>query len=161
MQRIHWVVVCDRGGHYHNAKMLLEQMGHKPEALLITWGPEYLALKKSQKNTFRLPTLFFWLGKRRVLNPIQACFSLLHGFFLSLWLRPRFVISLGASNVIPFCFWAKIFGGKVFHVECMNQVETPSLTGRMLAPFSEAVFVQWPEMKKFYGNKARYAGWVL
>jgi UDP-N-acetylglucosamine:LPS N-acetylglucosamine transferase len=81
--------------------------------------------------------------------------------FWALRLRPRFVVSLGASDVVPFCYWAKLVGAKVFHVECMNQVVQPSITGRLLYPICDTLYVQWEELLPHYGPRARYAGWVL
>ena len=73
----------------------------------------------------------------------------------------KVVISLGATNVVFFCYWAKLFGAKIYHVECMNQVKTKSITGKLLYPICTGLFVQWKELLNLYGPKAQYAGWVL
>lgn len=156
-----FVVVTDRGGHLHNARMLLEQMRVTPRAILTTYGPELRGLKESGSAVYRIPYLFSWLGKARILNPFKSLYSFAHAFFMAAKLRPQQVVSLGAADVVPFCLAARFFGAQIFHVECMNQVHSPSITGRLLYPICKALYVQWPELLGRYGPKARYAGWVL
>ncbi len=154
-------IISDRGGHLHNALKLVEQLGRGPEHLLITWGPEFDGVKSLANHVFRIPYLFSWFGKVRWLNPFKIIVALLYSFFLALFLRPKHVISLGATNVVFFCYWAKLFGAKIIHVECMNQVATRSMTGRVLYPIADKIFVQWKGLEEQYGPKAEYAGWVL
>ena len=155
------VVVTDRGGHLHNAKMLLAQLRLVPQAILTTNGPELRALKGGPSDVYRIPYLFSWIGKRRIWNPLKSIWCFAYAFFLAALLRPKRVVSLGASDVVPFCLFARLMGARVFHVECMNQVVTPSVTGKLLYPICEALYVQWPELLAAYGSKARYSGWVL
>jgi beta-1,4-N-acetylglucosaminyltransferase len=156
-----FVVVTDRGGHLHNALKLLEQMAEKPSAIVTTHGPDIDSLKKSYAQVFEVPYLFRWFGKTRVFNPLGALRHLWVSARLAWRLRPRSVISVGASNVVCFCYFARILGAKVIHVECMNQVTTKSVTGKLLYPICSELLVQWPELLQVYGPKARYEGWVL
>jgi beta-1,4-N-acetylglucosaminyltransferase len=155
------ILVTDRGGHLHNAKMLLVQCAASPAAILTTRGPEVASLKEKGTPVFLIPYLFTWFGKNRYVNPLNGVWSFLWAFALCVWLRPRKVISLGAFDVVPFCLVARLLGAEIFHVECMNQVSTPSVTGRVLYPICKTLFVQWPELKARYGPKAKYLGWVL
>jgi beta-1,4-N-acetylglucosaminyltransferase len=154
-------LVTDRGGHWQNARMLFEQVGQTPDWILTTWGPEVPALKKSGVGVVVLPYLFSWIGKQRFLNPFKAVYQLGLAFYWAAKIRPYSVVSLGATDVVFFCYAAKLFGAKIFHVECMNQVWSPSITGRMLYPICEKLYVQWPELLGSYGPKAEYGGWVL
>ncbi len=155
-----FVVVTDRGGHLNNARMLLVQMGEQPEAYVMTNGPEVTPLRREAK-VFVIPYLFSWFGKHRFLNPLKVVWHIGVALFLALRLRPKVVVSLGATDVVFFCYWAKLFGARVVHVECMNQVYSPSLTGRILYPICNDFFVQWEDLLSCYGPKAKYAGWVL
>ncbi|MFM8270345.1 MAG: PssD/Cps14F family polysaccharide biosynthesis glycosyltransferase [Pseudomonadota bacterium] len=156
-----FVLVTDRGGHLHNALKLMEQMADKPSAIVTTRGPDIDSLKKSFSQVFEVPYLFRWFGKKRFFNPLGAVKHVWVSARLVWKLRPGTVISLGASNVVCFCYFARCFGSKVVHVECMNQVTTKSVTGRLLYPICQDLLVQWPELLKVYGPKARYEGWVL
>lgn len=155
------VVISDRGGHWHNAQMLINQLGFRPATVITTTGPEVAGLRKTYDRVVVLPTLFTFWGKRRFLNPVKSIFNLFLALFWVLRLRPQAVVSLGATNVVFFCCFAKVFGARLYHVECMNQVVSPSITGRFLYPICDRLFVQWPELLKQYGPKAVYEGWVI
>ncbi len=161
MPRQGFVLVTDRGGHLHNALMLVEGMGVRPETIVTTFGPELSSLKSGDSRAVLIPYLFSWFGKKRVFNPFKMLYHAFITGYHAWRIRPRWVISTGASDVVLFCYWAKLFGAEIYHVECMNQVVTKSVTGKMLYPIATALFVQWEELLKQYGPKARYAGWVL
>ena len=71
--------------------------------------------------------------------------------------RPDVVITTGAGIVVFFCLFAKLLGAKLIFIESMARVERPTLTARMLYPFADLFFVQWPNLLKFF-PKARYLG---
>lgn len=156
-----FVVVSDRGGHWQNAQMLIRQMGQKPTTVVTTTGPEVETLRKQYRQVVLLPTLFTFVGKRRFLNPVKMTLNFLIALIWVIRIRPKAVISLGATNVVFFCYLSKLSGTKLFHIECMNQVENPSITGRALYPICDRLFVQWPELLGRYGPKAAYKGWVI
>lgn len=156
-----FVVISDRGGHWQNAQMLIEQMGIKPSTIVTTVGPEVVGLRETYSRVIVVPTLFTFIGKTRFFNPLKAITNLLISAYWSIRIRPKAVVSLGATNVVFFCYFAKFLGAKLFHVECMNQVVNPSITGRALYPVCDKLFVQWPELLSHYGAKASYEGWVI
>lgn len=156
-----FVVVTDRGGHLHNALKLLEQIAQKPDAIVTTHGPDIDSLRKTFPRVLEVPYLFRWFGKTRVFNPLGALKHLVVSAHLAWTLKPGSVVSLGASNVVCFCYFARMLGAKIIHVECMNQVTTKSVTGKLLYPICSELMVQWPELLQVYGPKARYEGWVL
>ena len=65
------VVATDRGGHLHNALMLIGQMQVQPAAIVTTYGPDIEALRQSGTAVFAVAHLFSWLGKLRLPNPIN------------------------------------------------------------------------------------------
>jgi UDP-N-acetylglucosamine:LPS N-acetylglucosamine transferase len=156
-----FVVVTDRGGHLSNALGLLEQLALAPEALIVSAGPEAETLQEHYR-TLVVPHLFRWfrLG-RRVVDPWAVAVHLARTFRIARALRPRIVLSFGASATVAFCYWAWLLGARIVFIECMNQVDRPSRTGRLLAPICSDVFVQWKGLEAQYGPKGRYAGWVL
>ena len=161
MQRTSFVMATDRGGHLYNALKLIEQLQKNPDAFVTTHGPDIDSLKQEGNEIYEVPYLFSWSGKTRWFNPWSAIRHLWISFSLARKLRAKTVISLGASNVVCFCYFARFFGAEILHVECMNQVRTRSITGKLLYPIAKNVLVQWPELLSEYGPKARYEGWVL
>ena len=161
MKPSNFIVVTDRGGHLHNALMLLEQLSFSPTAIVTTYGPDIDSLGKGTIPIYSVPHLFKWFGKLRVVNPFYGLWHCVIALRLVLKLRPKKVVSLGASNVVLFCFFAKLYGAEIYHVECMNQVKEPSITGQLLYPICNDLYVQWEELLPKFGPKAKYAGWVL
>lgn len=165
MAKNKFVLITDRGGHLHDALRLLEQMQVAPRALITTVGPDVDYLKESEEvagsEIISFPQAFSWFGKVRFWNPLRFLGQVALAFFAALRLRPHVVISFGAANVVPFCYFAKFFGARIYHVENLAQVVNKSVTGRLLYPICTALFVQWEELLKEYGPKARYEGWVL
>lgn len=77
-------------------------------------------------------------------------------------LRPACLVSTGGELALPAFILAKLFfSAKLVFIECSAQVKTPSLTGRLLYPFCDRLFVQWAPLLKRYGKKARYAGGLI
>lgn len=73
--------------------------------------------------------------------------------------RPTTIITTGAGASYPTCKIAKLFGRKIIYVESFAKLNNESVTGRMVYPFADVFFVQWPEMRQVYPN-ARYEGTV-
>lgn len=74
--------------------------------------------------------------------------------------RPRVVLSTGAAIAVPFAWIGRLLGVKVVYVESVTRVDTPSLSGRLVAPVASRVYVQWPELEPRLRG-ARYAGTVF
>lgn len=160
-----YLVVTDRGGHLHDALRLVSQIGSNPKALVTTFGPDVDYLKKNEAlkdcEILTLPMAFSWWGKFRFFNPFLFLIQITKALFHFLSVRPDYVISTGATAVVPFCYIARVLGAKIIHVENLAQVVNPSVAGRFLYPIASHFFVQWPDLLKAYGSKAEYAGNIV
>jgi UDP-N-acetylglucosamine:LPS N-acetylglucosamine transferase len=74
--------------------------------------------------------------------------------------RPRVLITTGAGTAVPFAWVARLRGAKLVYVESLTRIEQPSLSLRLLAPFADRVYVQWPELAQRV-RRARFAGTVI
>ncbi|PIU75970.1 hypothetical protein COS75_01515 [Candidatus Pacearchaeota archaeon CG06_land_8_20_14_3_00_35_12] len=72
--------------------------------------------------------------------------------------NPDLIISTGANVAVPISLIGKCNGKKLIHIECGAQVNTPSLTGRVLYPFADLFIVRWRALLQKYGKKAIYGG---
>ena len=61
--------------------------------------------------------------------------------------RPDLVITAGAGVAIPAAFFARLAGIPVLYIEPISSVTRLSLTGRLMQPFANKFFVQWPELR--------------
>jgi len=73
--------------------------------------------------------------------------------------RPDVVLSTGAGVAVPFFVVAKLRRRRAVYVESLTRSESLSLSARMLYPFADEFFVQWPAAVKL--KRARYVGSIL
>lgn len=75
--------------------------------------------------------------------------------------RPDVIVSLGAEIALPFFYLAKLLGIKTIFVESWCRVENLSKTGKLVYPVADQFLVQWPQLLRACGKKARYEGAVI
>ncbi len=94
----------------------------------IDWG--YHPTNRNLRNLFRNALL-----ARRILKEFS----------------PDLIITTGAGIAVPFIILGKLlFRTQTMFIEVFDRVTSPTLTGRMVAPFSDWVVLQWEEQRKFY-----------
>jgi beta-1,4-N-acetylglucosaminyltransferase len=74
--------------------------------------------------------------------------------------RPRAILTTGAGVAVPFAWVGRLFGTKTIYVESLARIEAPSLTYRLVAPVSERLYVQWPDLADSEA-RARFVGSVF
>lgn len=60
--------------------------------------------------------------------------------------RPDVMLSTGAGPAVPAALVARAMGVRVVFVESVAAVERPTLTGLLMQPWADALFVQWPRL---------------
>jgi UDP-N-acetylglucosamine:LPS N-acetylglucosamine transferase len=75
--------------------------------------------------------------------------------------RPNIILSVGSEIAIPFFYWSKILRIKTIFIESWCRVENLSRTGRLVYPIADQFWVQWPQLLKACGPKARFHGAVI
>jgi len=74
--------------------------------------------------------------------------------------RPRVIVTTGAGIAVPFAWIGRLLGARVVYIESFTRIESPSLSGRLIAPVTDRLYVQWPELARKL-RRARYAGTVI
>lgn len=64
--------------------------------------------------------------------------------------KPDLIISSGAAVAVPFFFIGKLMGAKLIYIEVFDRIDKPTLTGKIVYPFSDKFIVQWEEQLKVY-----------
>ena len=72
---------------------------------------------------------------------------------------PDVILSTGAALAVPFFIVGKMHGCRLVFVESLTRVRGLSLSGRLVYPLADAVFVQWPLAAR--RRRARYVGSLL
>lgn len=66
--------------------------------------------------------------------------------------RPTAVVSTGAAVALPYFVLGRLLGARTVFIEVFDRIDTPTLSGRLVSPFTDLMLVQWPEQKQLYGN---------
>jgi UDP-N-acetylglucosamine:LPS N-acetylglucosamine transferase len=136
------LLVCSSGGH------LTQLYNLKPwwERFDRTWV------------TFDKPDATSLLGEERVVwayHPTtRNLWNLLRNGVLA-WRtiarsRPDVIVSTGAGVAFPFFLIGKLRGARTVYVEVFDRLDSPTMTGRLCAPFSDRFLLQWEEQKRQY-----------
>ena len=76
--------------------------------------------------------------------------------------RPNVILSTGAGWMDLFAFFfAKLLRIKTVYVESVSRTETCTGTGNAARIFADEFLVQWPEMERTCGRKAKYRGGII
>ena len=87
-------------------------------------------------------------------------YNFIKSFILFIKFKPDIVITTGAHTCVAMCYFAKLFRKKIIYIESFANIETKTLTGKLIYPIADVFVVQWKSMLKFY-PKAKYEGWIF
>lgn len=73
--------------------------------------------------------------------------------------RPHVIVSDGAGVAVPFFWLARRYGAYSVFLEVYDRIDSPTMTGRLVAPVADRVLVQWPEQQRLY-RRAEVVGTV-
>lgn len=148
------LLAASSGGHLEEI-LALKPLQDRYETVLLTEETQY-SVSFWQERTYLLPQV----NRREIrsLLAYAACFPKIWRILKKE--HPDCVISTGAMVAFPALLLAKLMGIRTIFVECMFNVDTPTLTGKLSYRFVDLFIVQWPEMLKVY-PKAVYGGRVF
>ena len=66
--------------------------------------------------------------------------------------RPTVVVSTGAAAAYPYFVLGHRAGVRTVYIEVFDRIETPTLTGRLVRPFTDLMLAQWPEQRVLYDD---------
>jgi len=148
------LMAASSGGHLEEV-LALRALGEKYETVLITEKTGY-KVNFWQDQAYLMPQV-----NRKEL---KSCLQYI-GVFFKTWNilrkeKPDAVLSTGAMVAFPAMLLAKFMGIKTIFIECMFNVDEPTMTGKLCYRFADLFIVQWEEMLKIYPN-AVYGGRVF
>ncbi len=144
-------LVCTHGGHLTQLLRLLEAFeGHR-----IFFVTHYSPRDNEVK----------------AIAPVYFCPNIgtrLHRFaWVAVWSlvvllreKPQVIVSTGSEIALPFLFWGRLMGIKSVFIESWSRVQSLSRTGKLVYPLVDEFWVQWPQLLRVCGPKARYYGAV-
>lgn len=146
------LLVCSTGGHLLQLVALREAWQDYPRVWVTFDKSDARSLLAGERVVYahgptnrNLPNLFRNLGlAARLVRE----------------LRPRVVLTTGAGVAVPFVWVGRLFGARAVYVESFTRIDRPSLSLRLIAPFADRVYAQWPELRAAV-PKARSLGSVF
>jgi beta-1,4-N-acetylglucosaminyltransferase len=142
-------IACSPGGHMVQARQLAK-VYEKYDHFYFTFSG---VIAKESAHTTRVHTIPNIVRH----NPVSWVTGAIASAYIAVAERPDAVITTGAGVVVFFCIFAKLLGAKLIFLESMAKIEKPTLTARLLYPFSDLFLVQWPNLLKFF-PRAKFLG---
>lgn len=146
------LIVCSSGGHLTQALALKSWWGGH-DRWWVTLPTEDARTRLEKENVVEahyptvrnLPNLVRNFGLAR---------QVLHDF------HPDLIFSTGAAIALPFFAQARMVGARTAFLEPVDRISSPSLSGRLVYPFTDLFLVQWQPLTLAYPG-SRDVGVVL
>jgi beta-1,4-N-acetylglucosaminyltransferase len=136
------LLVCSTGGHFQ-AMQQLRPFWEKHEQYWVTFCTETTEiLLKNQKFAWAFsPT------NRNIPNLIRNLFLASRVLWQE---RPDLILTTGAGVAVPFIILGKILGSQTAFIESFTRIKQLSLSARLVLPFLDNLYVQWPQLQAKY-----------
>ncbi|RYD68061.1 MAG: UDP-N-acetylglucosamine--LPS N-acetylglucosamine transferase [Sphingomonadales bacterium] len=146
------LIVCSSGGHLTQALVLRPWWGEHERLWVTSPTPD----AKSRLADEKVVDAFYPTVRNlpNLLRNIRLARRVLKEY------RPDVVFSTGAAVAFPFFLLARGVGAATIFLEPIDRIDAPSLSGRLVYPFADRFFVQWPQMLLVY-PRATDVGLVL
>jgi UDP-N-acetylglucosamine:LPS N-acetylglucosamine transferase len=151
------LVAASAGGHANDLSALLE----RADAMWPERPSVYVTTSNVRADKFRSEGMRVYVVReadRR--TPISAVIVTAQTLRLIWRERPDAIVTTGAMPMAIMCVWGRLFGAKIAWVDCLSQVDTLSLSGRVIRALAHLTLTQWPEVATRF-RKVEYAGEVL
>jgi beta-1,4-N-acetylglucosaminyltransferase len=146
------LLVCSPGGHLLELLSLRSAWTPFSRAWVTLAGDDTRSLLRGERVFFaRGPT------ERNAINFLR---NLVIASRVIGALRPAVVVSTGAAVAVPFAWVGRLRGARVVYIESLTRIESPSLTGRLVMPVADRIYVQWPQLVGRV-RRARFAGSIF
>ena len=122
---------------------------------------EHFFVSDARSNALELAgkkKIYFVACPRR--NPLKLAVNFIQSLKVFLNEKPDVIVSTGADTAVPICLIAKLFGKKVVFIESFARIREGSLSAKIMYPFADRFFVQWPQTKAVF-RRAEFAGSVF
>ena len=150
--------VSSTGGHL-NELLQLKPMFNKYNYSIITEKDKSTLYLKDIYGS-KVNYLIYGTRKKFIKYFFVFIFNFFKSIFLYFKIRPEYIVSTGTHTAVPICYIGKLFGSKIIFIETFANINTTTLSGKLIYPISNLFIVQWEEMLKLY-PKAIYGGSIF
>jgi hypothetical protein len=151
------LVAASAGGHANDLSALLD----RAEALWPARPSVYVTTAEVRADRFRNMGMRVYVvreaDRRTPISAAVAAFQTLRVIWRE---RPDAIVTTGAMPMAIMCVWGRLAGAKIAWIDCLSQVDTLSLSGRVTRRLAHLTLTQWPEVATRF-RRVEYAGEVL
>ncbi|MDL2276838.1 polysaccharide biosynthesis protein [Breznakia sp. OttesenSCG-928-G09] len=149
--------ISSTGGHLSEL-LQLQKIYNQYDYHIIT---ERTKSNKSLEKKFPNRVSFLKYGTKHKLIPYLFVFpyNILKSFYFFIKFHPNVIVTTGAHTCVPICYIAKLFRRRIVYIETFANIDSKTLTGKLIYPIADLFIVQWEEMLALY-PKAKYGGWI-
>lgn len=156
MRRV--LFISSTGGHL-SEMMELKALFSKYEYYIVTEKTKSnLYLKEDYPK--RVSYLVYGTKDHLFTYFFKFLFNILKSIYLYFKIHPDYIITTGTHTAGPICYLGKFFGSKIIYIETFANMNTKTITGRLIYPIADFFVVQWESMLKLY-PRAKYGGWIF
>lgn len=140
--------ISSTGGHLSEMLQLKELFKKYDYSIVTEKTKSTLYLKKKYKN---VNYLIHTTRSHLISYLFKGFINIIKSFILYLRINPDFIVTTGTHTAVPISIIGKLLGSKVIYIESFANIDSPSMTGKILyKKHSNLFIVQWKDMKKFY-----------
>lgn len=138
------LMAASSGGHLEEV-LALKELNEQYDTVLITEKTDY-QVHFWQDHVYLMPQV----NRKELKSLIQFVGMFFLTFRILLTEKPDVVLSTGAMAAFPALLLGKLLRKKIIFIECMFNVDEPTLTGKLAYAISDLFIVQWEDMLKVY-----------
>lgn len=155
------VIVLGEGGHTTELLHLVHLLGNGYQYSYIVSKEDNISADK-----IKLQGQIYKINRPRgkktkiisaIIRFVQA---LIDSFLILIKVRPYAILSTGPAIAVPVSVIGKLLRIKIIFIETGSRIQKLSLTGRIICPFADLFFIQWPQLKS-EAPKGIYAGRLI
>ena len=92
--------------------------------------------------------------------PFKLFYNILKSIYLYFKIHPDYIVTTGVHTAGPICCFGKIFGTRIIYIETFANINSKTVTGKLLYPISDKFIIQWESLKELYPSSV-YGGWIF
>jgi beta-1,4-N-acetylglucosaminyltransferase len=148
--------ISSTGGHLSEMMQLKPLFNEYDYHIVTEKTKSNIKLKEEYKNKI---SFLIYGTKDHFGYPLKLIANSFKSLFLYIKYHPKYIVTTGAHTAGPMCCIGHLFGSKIIFIETFANINTKTITGKIVYKFADLFIVQWKSMLKLY-PKAKYGGWI-
>ena len=149
--------ISSTGGHLNELMQLRPLLDNYDYNIITEKTKSTIGLK--DKYGKKISYLAYGTKHHMLTYPFILIYNSIKSLYYYFKFHPDYIITTGAHTAGPMCCIGKIFGSRIIYIETFANINTKTVTGRLLYHIADKFIVQWSDMKKVY-PKAIDGGWI-